>query len=357
MKGILRPEISSKINFFFYRYRFLINYVIIGVISIILEIVAFRGLNQVGLISILSKTIGFLMGVSFSFWLNVRYNFRIPNGKRNKALLYFCGISLFSFGLNFIFKAHLESLGLSYGQARLVSSGLLFSIGYGLHRRYSFQDYKKVCVAIYANGVEDIENIFKKVGHFPDIIHADIADKSFTETEHDILTYRLEVKKAYWPNKPLHAHLMSKNPSKWIPEIAKYSDLLMIHFEIDEDIDSILNLIQSNERKAGLAVTMKTDIHDIRPYLPKVDTLLLLTIPTPGRSGQSFCQDALPIIEEINSWPERSSFNLCIDGGVNEANVGILNAEMVVSGSAVLNHPNPPQQIMRLQTSANYEKI
>ena len=46
---------------------------------------------------------------------------------------------------------------------------------------------------------------------------------------------------------------------------------------------------------------------------------------------------------------------LCIDGGVNENIVNMLEAENIVSGSSVLKSTNPKRQIMRLQTLGRYE--
>jgi ribulose-phosphate 3-epimerase len=355
--GILHPEILKLLSFWIYRYRFLMYYVLIGTSSIFLEILTYRGLETIGIFPPLSNLAGLLAGVFFAFWLNVRYNFKVPKGKRNRSLLYFISISFLSVLINFIFKKQIEKYGFSYGEARFLSAGSLFAISYLFHRKYSFCDYKKVSVAIYANGIEDIGSIHQRVGRFPDIIHVDIIDHTFGNTLHEPRAYKLEVKKAYWPNKPLHVHLMSKTPSIWISEIAKYTDLIIFHVECEEDIKETIDKIKKSGCKVGLALMMDTAVDVAKPYMRDVDTLMLLTINKPGYSGQKFDARAMEKIEQINSWPERSNFNVCIDGGVNEFNIGLLNVEIVVSGSSVLSHANPPQQIMRLQTSSNYENI
>jgi len=102
---------------------------------------------------------------------------------------------------------------------------------------------------------------------------------------------------------------------------------------------------------------MDTPIEEIRPYLHDVHIVMLLTIPKPGQSSQRLNMNVLYQIEEMNHWEERSRFNLCIDGGVNEKNICLLDVESVVSGSSVLNHSQPSRQIMRLQTSSNWEKL
>jgi ribulose-phosphate 3-epimerase len=353
---LFHPDLTNRTHFFYYRYRLLFNYIIIGALSLVLEIVVFWGLENL-LGPLFAKLTGLCLGVLFAFWVNVRYNFKIPKGKRNKAFLFFISISALSVFLNLIFRKELEELHFSYGQARFLSAGLLFLIAYALHRKYSFKDFKKVSVAIYANGVEDIESIHKSVGSFPDIIHIDIVDHTFGKEDHDTRTYRLEVVKAYWPHKPMHVHLMSKTPSVWIEDIAKYADLIIFHYEIDEDILNTIELIKSKNCMAGLALMTETPIESVLPFVDKIDTLMLLTIPRPGMSGQSFEISALKKIETLNSWPERADFDICIDGGVNEKIIGLLNVETVVSGSSVLCHENPPRQIMRLKTSSSYEQV
>ena len=89
--------------------------------------------------------------------------------------------------------------------------------------------------------------------------------------------------------------------------------------------------------------------------LKKADYVLLLTIPNPGSSGQKFDMDGLDRIKRINKLPFRNQFVVCVDGGVNENIVNMLEVENIVSGSSVLKSPNPRKQIMRLQTVGRYE--
>jgi len=79
-----------------------------------------------------------------------------------------------------------------------------------------------------------------------------------------------------------------------------------------------------------------------------------LTIPQPGFSGQRFDVSALPILEKLNAHKNRSEFEICVDGGVNDSTVKYLNVESVVSGSYILSAPNPIKNIMHLQTSGEY---
>ena len=120
-------------------------------------------------------------------------------------------------------------------------------------------------------------------------------------------------------------------------------------------MESSLKKIKKSGKKAGIALTMETRPEDVIGLLKKADYVLLLTIPNPGSSGQKFDTEGLERIKQINSLTFRNNFILCIDGGVNENIIGILDAENIVSGSSVLKNPDPKRQIMRLQTVSRYE--
>ncbi len=357
MTRVLHPELARRGTFLVYRYRFLISYIVIGGASIGLEIVLFRGLAALGLHRLAAMGLGLGSGMLFAYWMNVRFNFKVPRIKRNRAFRWFFLISFGSAAINFLFRKQMQHWGWGYELSRFVVAGAFFLIGYLFHRRFSFQDYKKVGVAIYANGIEDIRGIYEKIGAYPDFIHVDIIDHSFGETEVSPASYRLEVIRAYWPGKEIAAHIMSREPTGWIKQIAPFVDTIFVQAESREPLDEVLRLIRAEGKQAGVCITMQTPLEAVKPWLPLMDSLMLLTIPIPGKSGQSFEMAALDRIVAINAWPERARLNVCVDGGVNEHNVGLLNVEKIVSGSSVLSASIPTRQIMRLQTSCIYEAL
>lgn len=355
MPHIINSEVSQKIAFLLYRYRFFISYVGIGLLSLIIEVLILQLGSSTSIDSPITNLFAVGTGIITAYWLNARFNFKIPTSKRQRAFLLFILISLGSYTLNMFFHRELIDLGWSYEKARFIVAGFLFSIAYFFHRKYSFYYYKKVGVAVYANGVEDINSIYQKIGTYPDFIHVDIIDETFGETRLDPKSYKLEVIRAYWPNKKIHLHIMSQYPSRWIEETLPYADVIFFHYEIQENISELIHLIKKNNKQVGLCITMQTPPEKIFQWIDQIDFILCLTIQNPGRSGQAFDMDALERIYTISSWPKRKKISLCIDGGVNESIIGRLNVEYVVSGSSVLKNSLPKKQIMRLQTSSNYE--
>ena len=355
MTSFLNPILESKVKSLIYRFRFLGLYIAFGFLSLLLEFFVRTYLIKISFDLITSTLLAVFSGIFLAFWTNVKFNFKIPRTRRNRALFYFVLISCFSGFIQWSLKNLFVFEYLSYELGRLIISGSVFILAYGLHRKYSFRDFKKVGVAIYANGVEDMENIYNRIGHFPDFIHVDIVDKTMNKVAEDVKTYRMETMKAYWPNTQIQTHIMSMEPSKWLDQVLPHSDVVYVHAESNENVQKLLETIKDKGKKPGLAITMATNPNEIIELLKKAVYVLVLTIPKPGCSGQKFDTDGLEKIKQINNLPFRNQFVLCVDGGINENIVNMLEAENIVSGSSVLKSTDPKRQIMRLQTIGRYE--
>ena len=151
MRRFLNPDLLSSVTFAAYRYRFLFVYVIIGVLSLCSELVIYRGLERLGLVYPSCAFMGVVSGVLLAYWGNVRFNFKVPIAKRQRALLYFIVISFLSWIVQFLIRRVIRRW--SYEEARLVISGSVLFVAYLLDSGISFCHFKKVGVAVYANGI------------------------------------------------------------------------------------------------------------------------------------------------------------------------------------------------------------
>ena len=343
-------------KFIKYKYRFFIGYILIGVFSLLIELISFNYFSNYTNNEILNSLFSVVIGIFISFWLNIRYNFKISKTKRNRALLYFVLISVISYIIQIFFVKNIQ-IFLPYEISRMIISGSVFWIAYLFHSKFSFKDYKKVGVAIYANGIEDIPQIFKNISNYPDFIHLDIVDQSVNINSKKVLSYKAEVIKAFWNRKFIEAHIMSKTPKKWILDIIKHVDRIYIHVDINEDIIDILNLIKTKNCQTGIVIQDKSEITVFEKHYKLIDSILVLAIKNPGFSGQKFEMKSLELISLINNHKYRNKISLNVDGGVDANNISLLKSENIVSGSYVLNSENPVKNIMILQTSSQYEPI
>ena len=346
----------KKINLLVYRYRFLFLYVVFGFLSLLIELVISKFLLFYNASYYPATFLSFFIGLLCAFFLNVRFNFHITPAKRKKALFYFSIISVLSFSIQLLLRSSIQKYGYDMDVSRFVIAGSFFMISYALHRKFSFREYKKVGVAIYADGVEDIKLIYKKISNISDFIHIDIVDQTYNPNCKVVKAYRAEVVRAYWQSKKIEVHIMSRNPTAWLDDLLPYVDVIYVHPKMDENLSTVIDKINSNKVEAGIALSVFEPIEIIDSYIEnkKIKHVLLLTIPQPGFSGQKFDVSALPILEKLNAHKNRSQFEICVDGGVNDSTVKYLNVESVVSGSYILSAPNPIKNIMHLQTSGEY---
>ena len=151
--SILDNSFEPKLHLILYKFRFLILYVIFGFFALVIEILL-NFLMELGIGSYFSTIIGWICGVFFAFWTNVNINFKIHKSGIKKALIYFISISIISGLMQWSLIQLLILDYLNYEQARLSISGIMFLFAYFIHREFSFKDYKKVGVAVYANSKE-----------------------------------------------------------------------------------------------------------------------------------------------------------------------------------------------------------
>jgi len=136
----------------------------------------------------------------------------------------------------------------------------------------------------------------------------------------------------------LDVHLMIENPEKYIPDFAKAgSDLITVHYEATgKNTDSVLEQIKSFGIKTGLSIKPKTQPHEIKEFLNKIDLLLIMTVE-PGFGGQSFMPDCAEKIKYIRDNAPKSLI-VEVDGGINAQTAKICTgygANALVAGSYV----------------------
>lgn len=180
------------------------------------------------------------------------------------------------------------------------------------------------------------EDLLKLDKTSTEYIHVDVMDGNFVEKVNE----PYEEMKDLVLNKKFDVHLMVSDP---LPYILKYKDLntkyITIHDEIDEDVFKLLNTIKSYGINCGIAINPSTPVEKIEKYLNVVDLILIMSV-VPGKGGQSFIEESIEKVNRVREMIKKSNKNIIInvDGGINDTTVKkVLNADMVVSGSYVLN--------------------
>ena len=355
---LFSSELKKDLDFALYRYRHILIYIVIGLFSLVVELLIRKQLLNFGLNPVLSIILSISIGILVAFILNIKLNFYIPEYLLLRSVFYFVVISVLSasiqFSINKFVSFNLKG-SYEYEFSRIIISGIVFIFAYILHRKITFREHGKVGVAIYAKRNENTHGIFQKIGIYPDFIHVDVVDNTLVKTEIDQSFYQFDLIKAYWKNHKVYTHLMTKKPSLWIDKVAKYSDIIFFHYEVEEDLNEIKNKIINSGSKPGIVLHAVNDYSKkLKEIVSDFKDIMVLSIENIGFSGQKFYEGSYKLINQINNLDNRKQFNLHIDGGVNKQNIKSIKAQYIVSGSAVLNNENPRNAIMVLKTFGKY---
>lgn len=174
-----------------------------------------------------------------------------------------------------------------------------------------------------------------------DFIHVDFIDGKLYKGR--CIPFRKLKKIFKYTRKRLDVHLMVKKPKKYIK---KFADLnaanITFHIETEKNIEKNLELIRSFGIRAGLSISPDTETSRLRPYLDKVDLILIMSV-MPGAGGQAFIEETIPRIETISEMARKVNPNIkiCVDGGINE-NIAkkLKDIDMMVVGSYITNQKN-----------------
>ena len=154
----------------------------------------------------------------------------------------------------------------------------------------------------------------------------------------------------------LDVHLMIDTPIKYAEEFCKAgADYLTIHVEADtpENIDKTLDLIRSLGVKPGIVVKPKTPAEAVKPYLDKVDMVLVMTVE-PGFGGQKFMADMMPKLKTLRAMLDECNpdCHLEVDGGVDLVSGEICKengADVLVAGSAFFGAADKPAFVASIE--------
>ncbi len=207
----------------------------------------------------------------------------------------------------------------------------------------------KIAVSFLSS--EKIEKDIKKISLTDaDYLHVDVIDGKFIKGR--VIPFR-KLKNIYrYTSKRLDVHLMVEKPRKYIKKFATMNtEYITIHVELNKNIEKNLQLIHNYGIKNGLAINHNTDISILRPYLDKIDMILVMSI-VPGYGGQPFIEEAVDKLNAIRKMIDTQSrpITLSIDGGIDDINAKRLqNTDILTAGSFITNSNDYQAQIDKLR--------
>ena len=176
-----------------------------------------------------------------------------------------------------------------------------------------------------------------------DMIHVDVMDGHFVPN----LTIGPPVIKALKKQSSMlfDVHLMISPVHKYIEAYSEAgADIITIHPEATDDLQSSILKIKSLNKKVGVSLNPETKIDVIMNYLEQINLVLIMSV-NPGFGGQKFMPEVLIKVKALKKIQEEKSldFDIEIDGGINFDNSKIAieaGANILVSGTTVFKSNN-----------------
>jgi len=181
----------------------------------------------------------------------------------------------------------------------------------------------------------EIQNLEKAKA---DLIHIDVMDGHFVPN----ITIGPEVinKLRKYTSLPFDVHLMISPVHNFIKNFAEAgADIITIHPEATNDLESSIKKIKSYNKKVGISLNPETPLDKLNNVLDKIDLVLIMSV-NPGFGGQKFIENTLNKIKKLRLKIDQLKLKVEIevDGGINFENSKSIikaGADILVSGTTI----------------------
>lgn len=205
--------------------------------------------------------------------------------------------------------------------------------------------------SILSADFKKLESSINEVKNAP-FLHIDIMDGEFVPNISFGPMVQLQIRPSF-KEQVFDTHLMIIHPQNYIDAFAKAgSDYITFHIEADCDAKEVIDKIHSLNIKAGLSIKPGTSVDKIKPYLPYLDMVLVMSVE-PGFGGQSFMDNSIPKISELKRLREENDYNylISVDGGINDKTIKLVanaGVDVAVVGSYLFKQTNKEEEIEKL---------
>ena len=152
-------------------------------------------------------------------------------------------------------------------------------------------------------------------------------------------------------------HLMISDPLRYVDSFIKAgADIVTFHYEAVNNPMAVFKAIKEREIPCGIAISPKTSVEAVLPYVSMADMILVMTVE-PGFGGQSFMPECLDKVRVLRRQAIKMGIdlNIEVDGGINAENAihcTEAGANVLVAGSALFKTKRPRSVMAAMREAA-----
>ena len=157
---------------------------------------------------------------------------------------------------------------------------------------------------------------------------------------------------------PLDVHLMISDPDRYAEAFVEAgASMLSVHVEVLPHLHRSISFIKSLGVKAGVVLNPSTPVVVLEEIAGDVDFVLVMSV-NPGFGGQKFIPRSEHKVRAVRALLDQAGNRapIEIDGGIDLSNIARVveaGVEIVVSGSAIFDTPDPSAATAALKRAAN----
>lgn len=210
-----------------------------------------------------------------------------------------------------------------------------------------------VAPTILTDNAEEYKSRMEKYHEFAERIHIDISDGEFAPT----LT--LGPDQLYWPAETkADIHAMVMKPSQYVGPLLKLKpNLIIFHAEVEEDLLTTMQAVQSAGVAVGVALLRPTVPKTLQPIIELADHAMIFS----GELGQYGGKASLMQLEKVRLIRMiKPGIEIGWDGGASAENAYSLSqggVDVLNVGGALSRADNPAEVYEKMTTEINKQRV
>lgn len=200
--------------------------------------------------------------------------------------------------------------------------------------------------AIIAKTQKELDSLLNRIKRMVERVQLDVMDGIFVPNTSLQFDLNLPKELTY------EAHLMIEKPLDWIEKNSQKINIVIVHIEALNDIESAINFVRAKELSLYLSVRPETPVEIVLPYVDKIDGIQIMTVD-PGNYCDKFLPEPLKKISKIREIS--STIPVEVDGCMNPKTIKLarqVGANIFATGSYINKSADAEKALKELQQAA-----